>query len=118
MVYLSFHNMKEGRINSIRLDMKMKWWAVLVIAAISFYFGNMTATEGDGSSELVVPETPNYTVKQGDTLSKIALRLVVEKGMDINEAIQILKDANEQKGNEIQAIIYPGQDIYIPTYQN
>ena len=58
----------------------------------------------------IAPHNPYYTVQPGDTLSKIAKRY----GVDLNDLINenrrrgLIKDPN---------LIYPGQKIYIPGYQ-
>ncbi len=80
--------------------------------AISFYVGSISS--GNQEKELLVPETPNYTVKQGDTLYKIAKTVSEKNDIGITEAIKSLKRVNEEKGNKIEAVIYPGQDIYVP----
>jgi LysM repeat protein len=58
----------------------------------------------------IAPHNPSYIVQPGDTLSKIAKRY----GVDLNDLINenrrrgLIKDPN---------LIYPGQRIYIPGYQ-
>ncbi|MGG4495540.1 LysM peptidoglycan-binding domain-containing protein [Brevibacillus reuszeri] len=105
-------NRKVGRIIYDPKIVRIKGWVVLVLMAISFYVGSISS--GNQEKELLVPESPNYTVKQGDTLYKIAKTVSEKNDIGITEAIKSIKRVNEEKGNKIEAVIYPGQDIYVP----
>ncbi|MDC0764158.1 LysM domain-containing protein [Brevibacillus sp. AG] len=87
-------------------------WAVLVLMALSFYAGSLTVNQQE--TELLVPDTPNYTIQPGDTVSEIAQSITASHDIGINEAIDALIRINKERGREIDGTIYPGQNIFVP----
>lgn len=93
---------------------RIKWRFVLIIASVSFFFGNFSSSLWGEETNLFVPELPNYVVEKGDTLYGIAQKMNLNEGRDMNEAVHILIKTNKLKGNEISPLIQPGQEIYVP----
>lgn len=98
--------------------------ALLFILAFSLFFYMLSelvfASEAQGSAsspdqrivsvQTVTPEIQEVTVREGDSLWKLATRYQDETNMDVNQWIQEIKVLNQLES----PIIYPGQTLLIP----
>lgn len=98
--------------------------ALLFILTFTLFFYMLSelvfASEAQGSAsspdqrivsvQTVTPETQEVTVRDGDSLWKLATRYQDETNMDVNQLIQEIKVLNQLES----PIIYPGQTLLIP----
>lgn len=98
--------------------------ALLFILTFSLFFYMLSelvfASEAQGSAsspdqrirsvQTVAPEIQEVTVREGDSLWKLATRYQDEASMDVNQLVQEIKALNQLES----PIIYPGQTLLIP----
>ncbi|RNB77314.1 cell division suppressor protein YneA [Brevibacillus panacihumi] len=98
--------------------------ALLFIITFSLFFYMLSelvfASEAHGSAsspdqrivsvQTVAPVIQEVTVREGDSLWKLASRYQDETSMDVNQLIQEIKVLNQLES----PIIYPGQSLLIP----
>ncbi|HZG82015.1 MAG TPA: LysM peptidoglycan-binding domain-containing protein [Brevibacillus sp.] len=98
--------------------------ALLFILTFSLFFYMLSelvfASEAQGSAsspdqrivsvQTVAPQIFEVTVREGDSLWKLATRYQDETSMDVKQLVQEIKALNQLES----PIIYPGQNLLIP----
>lgn len=83
--------------------------AILFLFTFSFFFYLLTELVFASGVQVQIP-VKEVTVREGDSLWKLAIRHQEEAKMEVSELILAIKEANALES----VVIYPGQTLVIP----
>ncbi|MDR7318723.1 LysM peptidoglycan-binding domain-containing protein [Brevibacillus nitrificans] len=84
--------------------------AIMFVVSFSLFFYLLTELVFASDANAVLP-VKEVTVREGDSLWKLAIRYQEEAQMEVNELILAIQEVNELES----VIIYPGQTLKIPV---
>lgn len=83
--------------------------AILFLLTFSLFFYLLTELVFASSVQAPAP-VKEVTVREGDSIWKLAIRYQETAKMDVTELVQAIKEVNDLKS----VVIYPGQTLVIP----